>query len=109
MADSKCEDGIYIPKDRPSGTETDQNAGMPKNPHGHGLSQCPEETNEETRQSDQAGNMANSPENDAKGQYAKTQHGGHNDGVSSAEPEVISGNKSGDATFKHTYRGIDKE
>lgn len=101
--------GVYVPKNRPPPTETDQNAGMPKNPHGHGLSQSPDETHDETRQSDQAGNMANSPEADAKGQYAKTHHGAHNDGVASAEPEVISGKKSGDATFKHTFKGIDKE
>jgi hypothetical protein len=41
-----------------------------------------------------------SPETDAKGQFAKTQHGGDNDGVSSANPRVLSGKKDGDATFK---------
>lgn len=105
----KSENGIYVPNHRPPPTETDQNAGMPKNPHGLGLSQSPDETNDKTRQSDQAGDMANLPEKDAKDQYAKTQHGGHNDGVASANPEVISGEKGGDATFNHTYKGIDKE
>ena len=109
MTDSKRENGVYVPKHRPPPTETDQNAGMPKNPHGHGLSQSSDETNDETHQSDQAGSMTTSTEKDAKGQYAQTQHGGHNNGVSSAEPEVISGTKSGDATFKHTYNGIDNE
>ena len=41
-----------------------------------------------------------SPESDAKGQFAKTRHGGDNDGVSSANPRVLSGKKDGDATFK---------
>ena len=40
------------------------------------------------------------PKNDAKGQFAKTQHGGENDGVSSANPRVLSGKEDGDATFK---------
>ena len=39
------------------------------------------------------------PEADAKGQYAKSRADGTNDGVSSADPRVISGKKSGDATF----------
>ena len=41
-----------------------------------------------------------SPESDAKGHFAKTQHGGDNDGVSSANPRVLSGKKDGDATSK---------
>ena len=39
------------------------------------------------------------PEADAKGQFARTRHGSNNDGVVSAKPRVLSGNKDGDATF----------
>lgn len=39
------------------------------------------------------------PEADAKGQFRQTRHGAHNDGVSSADPEVLSDKESGDATF----------
>ena len=39
------------------------------------------------------------PKGDAEGQFRKSQHGSHNDGVSSADPKVLSGKKSGDATF----------
>ncbi|MER9079944.1 hypothetical protein [Mesorhizobium sp. M0895] len=41
------------------------------------------------------------PESDAKGQSEKHHKGGTNDGVSSANPRVISGNDDGDATFPH--------
>lgn len=109
MTENKRETGVRVPKEDHRPSETDQNAGMPKDPHGQGLSQAPDETNDRTRQSDQAGSMEGSPEGDARGAYAKTQHGGDNNGVASAEPVVISGKKSGDATFKHTYRGVDKE
>lgn len=109
MTNEKHDNGVYIPKTRNPPTEIDQNAGMPKNPHGNGLSRTAGETNDETRQSDQAGSMANPAETDAKGQYAKPQSGGANDGVASADPVATSGAKSGDATFKHTYKGIDKE
>lgn len=60
MTDNKRENGVYVPKHRPQPTEIDQNAGMPKNPHRHGLSQSSDETNDETRQSDQAWNMTSS-------------------------------------------------
>jgi hypothetical protein len=40
-----------------------------------------------------------SPEHDAAGQSEKHHQGGSNDGVSSANPRVISGNEDGDATF----------
>jgi hypothetical protein len=39
------------------------------------------------------------PEKDARGQSEKHHKGGDNDGVSSANPRVISGDESGDATF----------
>jgi hypothetical protein len=41
------------------------------------------------------------PEADAKGQSEKNHKGGTSDGVSSANPRVISGNDDGDATFPY--------
>ena len=46
----------------------------------------------------QSGGKTN-PEADAKGQSEKNHKGGSNDGVSSANPRVLSGNDDGDATF----------
>lgn len=109
MIENRRETGARVPKEDHRPSETDQDSALPKDTHGSGLSQSPDETNDKTRQSDQAGSMSNSPQDDAKGQYAKTQHGADNNGVSSAEPVVISGKKSGDATFEHTYKGMDKE
>jgi hypothetical protein len=40
-----------------------------------------------------------SPEADARGQFAKSKAGANNDGVSSADPRVLSGKENGDATF----------
>lgn len=34
-----------------------------------------------------------------KAQFVRTRHGADNNGVASADPEVISGKESGDATF----------
>jgi hypothetical protein len=39
------------------------------------------------------------PEDDAQGQSESNHAGGSNNGVSSANPRVLSGSKSGDATF----------
>ncbi|MER9420526.1 hypothetical protein NKI95_32235 [Mesorhizobium sp. M0306] len=41
------------------------------------------------------------PEADARGQSEKNHKGGTNDGVSSANPRVLSGEDDGDATFPH--------
>jgi hypothetical protein len=41
------------------------------------------------------------PEADATGQSEKNHKGGTSDGVSSANPRVISGNDDGDATFPY--------
>ncbi|WP_082549895.1 hypothetical protein [Mesorhizobium sp. Root157] len=49
-------------------------------------------------ESDSPSNDA-TPEKDAEGQSEKRHHGGVNDGTSSANPRVISGNDDGDATF----------
>lgn len=43
--------------------------------------------------------QSSNPEKDAKGQFASSKADGSNNGVSSADPRVISGKKSGDATF----------
>lgn len=64
MSENKRETGVRVPKEDHRPSETDQNAGMPKNPNGAGLSQSPDETNDQTRQSDQAGSMANPPDRD---------------------------------------------
>ncbi|RWD30849.1 MAG: hypothetical protein EOS22_06270 [Mesorhizobium sp.] len=40
-----------------------------------------------------------SPEKDAKGQSEKNHKGGNNEGVSSANPRVLSRKEDGDATF----------
>ncbi|MBZ9674642.1 hypothetical protein [Mesorhizobium sp. ES1-1] len=47
------------------------------------------------------GQAKSGPEADAKGQSEKNHKGGSNDGVSSANPRVISGNDDGDATFPY--------
>ena len=39
------------------------------------------------------------PEADARGQFARSKAGAKNDGVSSADPRVLSGKENGDATF----------
>jgi hypothetical protein len=39
------------------------------------------------------------PEADARGQSEKRHKGGKNDGISSANPRVLSGEDDGDATF----------
>ena len=43
--------------------------------------------------------IKSSPEADAKGQSENNYKGGTNDGVSSANPRVLSGKDDGDATF----------
>lgn len=40
-----------------------------------------------------------SEERAVKAQFVRTRHGADNNGVESADPEVISGKESGDATF----------
>ena len=42
---------------------------------------------------------ARSPEDDARGQFVRSRAGAKNDGMSSADPEVLSGKDNGDATF----------
>ena len=40
-----------------------------------------------------------SEKREVKAQFVRTRHGADNNGVASADPEVISGKESGDATF----------
>ena len=51
---------------------------------------------------------ASGPEADARGQSEGNHKGGTNDGVSSADPRVLSRKKSGDATFLDQDTGKDK-
>lgn len=46
-----------------------------------------------------SGARPDSVESDARGQFARTRKGAHNDGTVSANPRVISGDETGDATF----------
>lgn len=100
------ETGVRIPKPSRDLGRTHDEAG--ENDKG-GLAQAASETNDKTRQSDQTGTMEGSPQSDAKGAKSRSQGDSINDGVASADPKVLSGNKSGDATFEHTFDGIDKE
>ncbi|MEP7453502.1 hypothetical protein [Phyllobacterium sp. SB3] len=50
---------------------------------------------------------ASKPQTDAKGSFAKGKTNSGNDGVSSANPRVISGKKDGDATF--TKKGLPRK
>ncbi len=61
-----------------------------KPPNGDGL----EESVDEGREPDRTG-----PVNDARPQFVRTREGAENNGVSSADPRVISGKEDGDATF----------
>lgn len=106
MTENRRETGARIPKPSHEREQTDRSAGDPKK---QGLSQPTGETNDRTRQSDQAGTMEGTPQSDAKGAAARSQADASNEGVASADPRVLSGKKSGDATFRHTYDGIDKE
>ncbi len=54
---------------------------------------------EKSRSDELASRPKSGPEKDARGQSEKNHKGGSNDGVSSANPRVLSGNESGDATF----------
>ncbi|MEQ1943512.1 hypothetical protein ABMA32_13945 [Mesorhizobium sp. VNQ89] len=69
-----------------------------KPPRGIGLTDPPGEHSESDK-SDLQNKPTSNPEADAKGQSEKRHKGGSNDGVSSANPRVLSGNDDGDATF----------
>lgn len=106
MSENKRETGARVPKPAPEHTAPDRHVDDRDK---QGLSRSPTETNDKTRQSDQAGTMEGTPQSDAKGADAPSQADASNDGIASANPRVLSGRKNGDATFEHTYRGVDKE
>jgi hypothetical protein len=51
------------------------------------------------RSADHGNNGKEPAEQDAGGQFARTEKGHKNKGVASADPRVLSGKKSGDATW----------
>jgi len=69
-----------------------------KPPRGIGLTEKSLEHSESDK-SDLQQATDGTPESDAQGQSEQRHAGGGNDGVSSANPRVISGNDSGDPTF----------
>jgi hypothetical protein len=69
-----------------------------KPPLGIGLTEKDSERSETDKSNLRAG-KGGEPEADAQGQSEKRHAGGSNDGVSSANPRVLSGNDDGDATF----------
>jgi hypothetical protein len=70
-----------------------------KPPHGMGLTENPDLERSEGDKSDFRDSEPEGPESDARGQSEKHHAGGLNDGVSSADPRVLSGKDDGDATF----------
>ena len=70
-----------------------------KPPLGIGLTEKGSEERSESDKSDLTDGKGGEPAADAQGQSEKRHAGGSNDGVSSANPRVLSGNKDGDATF----------
>jgi hypothetical protein len=69
-----------------------------KPPNGVGLTEPLSERSENDK-SDLTDSDHGTPEADAQGQSEKRHAGGSNDGVSSANPRVLSGKDDGDATF----------
>lgn len=69
-----------------------------KPPRGMGLTDAPGEHSENDK-SDFQEAPTGKPEEDAHGQSERHHAGGKNDGVSSANPRVLSGEEDGDATF----------
>jgi len=94
---NKREEGARDLKERPgmapqSPIHTGDKADQPKRPYG--LTGKTHHTNEKTRQSD-----GRQVKRDAEAQFFRSNAGKDNDGTVSAEPRVISGDGSGDATF----------
>src|SRR6187401_482399 len=69
-----------------------------KPPLGMGLTEKSSEERSESDKSDLTDGKGGEPAADAQGQSERRHAGGSNDGVSSANPRVLSGNKDGDAT-----------
>jgi hypothetical protein len=74
-----------------------------KPPLGIGLTERLSERSENDK-SDLTDSKNGTPEADAQGQSEKRHGGGTNDGVSSANPRIFSGNEDGDATFPFKKR-----
>jgi len=74
-----------------------------KPPRGVGLTE-PRFERSENDKSDLIDSNDGTPEADAQGQFENRHAGGSNDGVSSANPRVLSGNEDGDATFPFKNR-----
>jgi hypothetical protein len=70
-----------------------------KPPLGMGLTEKSDRERSEADKSDLRGGRTGGPESDAKGQSEQNHAGGSNDGTTSANPRVLSGDESGDATF----------
>ena len=78
-----------------------------KPPLGIGLTETTHERSENDKSDLRDGDRGN-PETDAQGQSEKKHAGGSNNGVSSANPRVLSNDADGGATFPHTAdRGED--
>lgn len=69
-----------------------------KPPLGIGLAEKVEERSE-THKSDLTDSSAGVPEADAAGQFERSRADRSNNGISSANPRVLSGDDDGDATF----------
>ncbi len=80
-------------------TGPDSSAENRKPPNGIGLTENSAEQRGETDKSDLRGEGTGSPREDAAGQSETNHDGGSNNGMSSANPRVLSGDEDGDATF----------
>ncbi len=85
----------------PSDDFSQKAAENKKPPLGIGLTEANHERSENDKSDLRDGDRGN-PEADAQGQSEKNHAGGSNDGVSSANPRVLSHDDDGDATFSHT-------
>lgn len=93
----------------PSDDFSQKAAENKKPPLGIGLTEATHERSENDKSDLRDGDRGN-PETDAQGQSEKKHAGGRNNGVSSANPRVLSNDDDGDATFPHTAdRGKDSD
>src|SRR4051812_49424351 len=83
-----------------SSDDFSQEAAENKKPaNGMGLTEKSSQERSEADKSDLRGSGTGSPEEDAAGQSESNHAGGSNNGMSSANPRVLSGDEDGDATF----------
>jgi hypothetical protein len=83
----------------PSDDFSQEAAENKKPPNGMGLTENPAEQRSESDKSDLRGEGTGSPREDSAGQSETNHVGGSNNGMSSANPRVLSGDEDGDATF----------